>query len=71
MDIVWLGMVGFVLAITFFDRRLLIERESRETIFIIWLALFVAAVLVPIFKLGEPVLFLGTWLMGCCGWART
>jgi hypothetical protein len=48
---------GFVLAIGFFDRRLLIKRASRETIFIISLALFAAAIVVPTFKLGEPVLF--------------
>lgn len=57
MNVVWLGIAGFVWAIAFFDRRLLIKRESRETIFIISLALFVAAIVVPIFKLGEPVLF--------------
>ena len=57
MQVVWLGIAGFVLAIAFFDRKRLIQRESREVIFIISFALFAGAVFVPIFTLGEPVLF--------------
>lgn len=59
MDIIWLAVAGFVLAIAFFDRWLLIERRSRKVIFGVSLALFVAAIFLPlfIFMRDKPILF--------------
>jgi hypothetical protein len=57
MDIMSLAVAGFVLAIAFFGRELLIERRSRKVIFGVSLALFVAAIFLPIFMRGKPILF--------------
>lgn len=57
MDIVWFAASGFVLTIAFFGRELLIERGSREIIFGISLALFVAAVLLSIPTGRTPILY--------------
>src|SRR5437016_2177029 len=57
MDIVWLAMAGFVLAIAFFGRELLIERGSRNVIFGVSLALCVAAISLTIFMRNTPTLF--------------
>ena len=57
MDIVWLAMAGFVLAIFVFDRELLIERGGRTIILGVSLALFVAAVVLTIFMRSTPTLF--------------
>ena len=57
MVIVWLAVAGFVLAIAYFYRELLIERRSRRIIFGVSLALFVASVLLTIFMRSTPTLF--------------
>lgn len=61
MDIVWFATVYSVLTITFFRRELMIERGSRNIIFGISLALFVAAVFASIVMRSTPTLF--PWLM--------
>jgi hypothetical protein len=48
MGIVWLAAAGFVLAIAYFCRELLIERKSRKIIFGVSMALFMASVLLTI-----------------------
>jgi len=58
MGIVWLAAAGFVLAIAYFCRKLLIERKSRKIIFGVSLALFVASVLLTIsMRSTTPTLF--------------
>ena len=57
MTIVWLAVAGFVLAIAYFYRELLIEHRSRKIIFGISLALFVASVLLTLFMRRTPTLF--------------
>jgi len=57
MDFVWLAAAGSVLTIAFFARDLLIERTSRKIIFAVALAMFVTAILLPLFMRDKPVLF--------------
>lgn len=60
MDIISLAVAGLVLAIAFFARGLLTERRSRKVVFGASLALFVAAIFLPIifiFVRDKPILF--------------
>lgn len=57
MDVLWLTIAGFVLAIAFFGRELLIERSSLKVIFIISLALFAVSVVLTILTHNKPTLF--------------
>lgn len=57
MRILLVAVAGSVLALAYFAREFLIERESRNVILGLALALFVAAILLPIFMPGKPVLY--------------
>jgi hypothetical protein len=57
MDIVSFAVAGFVLAIVFFNRELLIKRGSFDVIFSISLAFFVAAPVLTILIRDKPTLF--------------
>ena len=57
MDIAIFAAANFVLTIAFFERKLLIDRGSREVIFGISLALFVVAVFLSLVMRSWPTLF--------------
>jgi|SRR6185369_7470134 hypothetical protein len=57
MGFIWLASAGWVLAIAYFIRELLIERRSRKIIFGVSMAFFVAAVLLTVFGRNPPILF--------------
>jgi hypothetical protein len=57
MDIVFLAVAGFVGAIVFYDRQLLIKRSSFDVILSISLAFFVAAPVLTIVIRDKPILF--------------
>lgn len=57
MDMVWFAASGSVLTIAFFARELLIEHKSRKIIFAVTLAMFVTAMLLPLFTRDKLILY--------------